>query len=392
VATTRTRSTRSTALARAFPPETSELDARIDEAVADAIVMWRREPIALAGLPERIARIDDRGERDGLYAGWIEALEAINPLYEARFDRWREAATAAGASDVPAAAAAGRDLEALALDVEQLAIGSETVYHAALRRYLALIDIEQGDATLADMWHVVRGAAWSHWFGPRELSRAAADAGRSVAETDGDGWRAAERELAGADAGGATPAAALAELYGGLVGDPTWLERALRLPIGEAASFADFAGLVRLWRLRRALALTQYELRLYRSDNPEIARAYYAGIVGHTTGIIVPEAAYLHDVGTPLSSVAELERSMLAGAMAETVEARFGSAWWSDESARAWLAGIGATTTTGDALAQLGYDALDWRPVLRQIRTRLIGEMSGYGGPNITTRAGTRKV
>ena len=42
--------------------------------------------------------------------------------------------------------------------------------------------------------------------------------------------------------------------------------------------------------------------------------------------------------------------------------------------------------------AELGYDALDWRPVLRQIRTRLIGEMSGYGGPNITTRAGTRKV
>jgi hypothetical protein len=35
---------------------------------------------------------------------------------------------------------------------------------------------------------------------------------------------------------------------------------------------------------------------------------------------------------------------------------------------------------------------LDWRPVLRQIRTLLIGEMSGYGGPNITTRAGTRKV
>jgi hypothetical protein len=49
-------------------------------------------------------------------------------------------------------------------------------------------------------------------------------------------------------------------------------------------------------------------------------------------------------------------------------------------------------SSIADALAYLGYDALDWRPVLRQIRTRLIGEMSGYGGPNITTRAGTRKV
>jgi hypothetical protein len=43
-------------------------------------------------------------------------------------------------------------------------------------------------------------------------------------------------------------------------------------------------------------------------------------------------------------------------------------------------------------VAHLGYNALDWRPVLRQVRTQLIGEMSGYGGPNITTRAGTRKV
>ncbi len=45
-----------------------------------------------------------------------------------------------------------------------------------------------------------------------------------------------------------------------------------------------------------------------------------------------------------------------------------------------------------DVVAHLGYDHLDWRPVLRQIRAQLIGEMSGYGGPNITTRAGTRKV
>jgi hypothetical protein len=43
-------------------------------------------------------------------------------------------------------------------------------------------------------------------------------------------------------------------------------------------------------------------------------------------------------------------------------------------------------------VASLGYDHLDWRPVLRQIRAQLIGEMSGYGGPNITTRAGSRKV
>ena len=58
---------------------------------------------------------------------------------------------------------------------------------------------------------------------------------------------------------------------------------------------------------------------------------------------------------------------------------------------RGWARGQ-EWTCGEDVVAHLGYDHLDWRPVLRQIRAQLIGEMSGYGGPNITTRAGTRKV
>jgi hypothetical protein len=160
----------------------------------------------------------------------------------------------------------------------------------------------------------------------------------------------------------------------------------------EIASFADFVAFVRLWRLRRSLAVAQYELRLYRSDDPALQRAYFSGIVGHTTGVDVPEAAYLHDVGAPFSSVVDLERTMLAGAVASTVEHRFGREWWADDEARALLTDLADSPSNEDALARLGYDGLDWRPVVRQIRTRLIGEMSGYGGPNITTRAGTRKV
>ena len=73
-------------------------------------------------------------------------------------------------------------------------------------------------------------------------------------------------------------------------------------------------------------------------------------------------------------------------------DSQFGPEWWASDEARAFAGQLAEATSTDDVLAQLGYDALDWRPVLRQIRTRLIGEMSGYGGPNITTRAGTRKV
>ena len=104
------------------------------------------------------------------------------------------------------------------------------------------------------------------------------------------------------------------------------------------------------------------------------------------------EAAYLADIGQPFGSVRRLETALLGAMLVEVLEERHGQRWWSEESAVTHLDRVAAATSMADALAELGYDALDWRPVLRQIRTRLIGEMSGYGGPNITTRAGTRKV
>ena len=373
--------------------DTPELDAAIAAAELGAIVVWRGERIPFAALPHRIARTDGRRERDGLYAGWIDALEALNPLYRERHDLWRERAAGPGADDLAVAVAVGIDLEAFALELELLAIKSETEYYAALRRHLALIGIEQGDATLADLWHLERGAAWSQWFGERDLNRAAAEGGRDASETvHGEGWRSGESGLAGSEPGSAPPAAAVAELYGSLVGDPGWLRHALRMAPPEITPFADFVAFVRLRRLRRSVSLVQYEMRLYRTDDEPLQRAYYSGIVGHMIGVNVPDAAYLYDAETPFSSVADLQRTMLAGAMVERLESQFGPEWWAKDEARAFIAGLAEATSIDDVLAQLGYDALDWRPVLRQIRTRLIGEMSGYGGPNITTRAGTRKV
>ena len=352
--------------------------------VPDAIVVWRGERIAAGDLPARIARTDDRFERERLFRAYLDALEAINPRLERRLqDRRPEASDSTF----------GVDPAALAADVERLVLHTETPYYAALRRYLALIDIEQGDGTLADLWHVALGSAWAEWFGDREAARAVAATGRTPAAPSGlTGWLAAERMMRG-DAATTPGAAAVGAAWATLIGSPAWLEAELGMAADQVVPFVDFATFVRLWRLRHAIATLQYELRVAVDADPNLARPYYRGIVGHMTGVLAPEEMYLVAIDDePFASAREIVSELLAASLVDVLENRHGTTWWRDPAAGAFVETMGATTSFGDALAQLGYDALDWRPVLRQIRTRLIGEMSGYGGPNITTRAGTRKV
>jgi len=374
--------------------QTLELDEAIARAESGAVVIWRGEHVPYADVPQRIAAVSNRDERDLYLNAYVQGMEGINPLYEERRERWRSLAAEAGSDVIDAAAEPGVDPRALAVDLERFSVHTETPYFAALRRYLALIDIEQGDGTIADLWHVTRGVGWSQWFGDREVRAAVVAAGRTATGAPSlDGWRAAESLLHGTlDGKDPTVAAAISETYAWLAGDPHWLERELGVTAADVPALTDFVAFVRLWRFRRALAMLHFELRLYREDDSVLLRAYYAGIIGHTTGVAVAEAAYLQDISAPLSSVRRLRVAMLAATLAEALESRIGPAWWREPAAAELIGEMGEASNVEDALARLGYDVLDWKPVLRHIRTRLIGEMSGYGGPNITTRAGTRKV
>jgi hypothetical protein len=376
------------AVARRRRAGTPDLDAAIAEAEAGAIVIWRGERIGFAGLPERIARTDERELRDRLYAAYIDAVEALNPLYQRRLAAWK-----VNGDPVEAAARTGRDPRALATELERLALHTETPYYAALRRYLALIGIEQGDATEADLWHVVRGSEWDGWFATREVDRAVTAAGRAPVDVgDLTGWRAAERRLAAPSALPEAEASVVGRAYATLAGSLEWLVDELNVSADEAVAFVDFATFVRLWRIRRLTGELMLELRLYGEDDPALLREYHRGILSSLTGVAVSEAGYLVGIDSPLASARALEATLLAAMVVEVLEQRHGTRWWHDPAASDLVSRIDHSTDHKDVLAELGYDALDWRPVLRQIRTRLIGEMSGYGGPNITTRAGTRKV
>ena len=144
----------------------ADLTERIEVAEAQAVIIWQGEPIPYRQVPNRAADIANRIARNALYDSYLEAVEAINPLREEKLAAVREAVRGLGYADVPAmvAATAGFDPDALAAEMRLFLAESETVYFAALRRFLAEIDIEQGDASKVDLEHVIRGEGWDRWF------------------------------------------------------------------------------------------------------------------------------------------------------------------------------------------------------------------------------------
>jgi hypothetical protein len=323
------------------------------------------------------------------------------------------------------------------------------VYFAALRRNLAEIDIEQGDASQVDLAHVIRGAQWDRWFDSSRmlsiLEHTLAGMGIDLAAQSGitldveprprksprafcapvhvpndvrlvtqprGGWQdhAALLHEAGHAEHFASVAAGLpvtqrllgdnsitegyGHLFERLVSEPAWVGGVIGMPEADALAFADFGAFWYLHRLRSLSAHLIYELYLHRTDDAALARAQYAGMLSLTLGVTHNPARYLL-VDDGLYVGRYLRSIMFEGSLGAWLRAQHGEAWWTSASAGAALRerwAQGQEWDARDAVAQLGYDHLDWRPVLRQIRTLLIGEMSGYGGPNITTRAGTRKV
>lgn len=429
----------------------ADLTDAVGTAEATAIVIWRGETIPYRALRKRISEISGRSERNALFASYLEAEEAINPLRRRRFDKIGGLARELGYADYVELirTTRGFDPDALGAEIRGFLAESETPYFAALRRYLARIEIEQGDASLADLWYLMRGSGWDHWFDGRRILpvlestlrglgielRGQAGATldvearpnksprpfvavvsapsdvRLVIQPHG-GWDDYGSVLHEAghlehflhvdpklpvslrELGDASVTEGYAMTLERLLAEPAWLVEQLGMPAEHAAAFADFYSLYHLVTLRTQAARHLHELRMHRGGDEALHRATYAGLAGLLTGVREPEERYLA-IDDGMYAASYLRCFMLDAALTDYLAAHHGDAWWRSVAAgetlrRAWWKG--QEWTAEQVVAHLGYDSLDWRPVVRQIRARLIGEMSGYGGPNITTRAGTRKV
>jgi len=430
----------------------ASLSDEIAAAEAQATIIWRAERIPYRAATVRVAQLSNRAERNALMDSYLDAVEAINPLRVERMLGMRAALRELGLDGEAAYASRllGIDVVALAQDLRQFLSDSETVYYAALRRNMAEIDIEQGDGSTADLSYILRGGAWDAWFDRRRLMgvmaatlsglgvdigsqdnltldfesrpgksarafcipvRVPQDVRLGVLPRGGfDDYAATLHELghaehfAHADAGLPVPwrylgdnsvTEGFAMLLHYLPLEPAWVAEQLRMSEADAVAWADFFAFYKLTSMRRYAAKLLYEIRLHSDTAIDEARAYYAGLLGGITGVRTPEQLFLADVDDHFYAAILLRAWMLEGSLAGSLRAGHGEAWWRSTEAGETLRRSWSRGQQWDAervVAHLGYDHLDWRPVLRQIRTRLIGEMSGYGGPNITTRAGTRKV
>ncbi len=430
----------------------AELTEEIAAVEARATLAWQGQPIGYRAAPVLIAELPDRAERNALDAVYQDAVEEINPLRGERVARLHEAATRFGDADYAAlySRIKGIAFDSLSISLQEFLAMSETVYFAALRRYLARIDIEQGDASRADLAHVLRAQIFDPLFPANRLApvvtetlrgigidiarqpnvtldlqprpnktppawcvavRVPGDVRLSVRPTGGDNDYAALLHEAGhlehyAHVDAELPVAmrylgdnSLTEAYAFLLEylmhEPAWLSEHLGVMESETLVYLDFAAFRKLYQLRRYVAKLLYELRLHRGLDLGLARAYYAGVLSFLVGVRYPESAYLADLDDGLYAGQYLRAWMLEGSISTALRTLFGPTWWRTPAAGEHLRERwrqGQRWTAEEVVASLGYDGLDWRPVLRGIRTHLVGEMSGYGGPNITTRAGTRKV
>ena len=431
--------------------EVASLTDAVGTAEATAAVVWRGETIPYRSLRNRISEISGRAERNGLFASYVEAEEALNPLRRERFERVGAVAHDLGYADYVELirTTRGFDPDALGAEIRDFLAESETPHYAALRRFLARIEIEQGDASLADLWYLLRGSGWDNWFDGRRMMGVLESTLRGIG-IDLRGQRGATLDVearpnkaprafvAVVDApsdvrlvvqphGGWEDYGALLHEAGHLehflhvdprlpisqrvlgdwsvtegyamtlerlIAEPAWLTEQLGMPPEHAVAFADFFSLWHLVTARTLAAKHLHELRMRRGGDDALHRATYAGLAGLLVGVREPEARYLL-IDDGMYAASYLRSFMLDAALTDYLVARHGEVWWTSAAAgetlrRAWSRG--QEWNAQQVVAHLGYDSLDWRPVVRQIRAKLVGEMSGYGGPNITTRAGTRKV
>ncbi|RMG08067.1 MAG: hypothetical protein D6731_22520 [Planctomycetota bacterium] len=160
-------------------------------------------------------------------------------------------------------------------------------------------------------------------------------------------------------------------LFKHLLLEPRWLERSLEFT--RSKDYLILAYLERLYDLRLCCGRVIYDVALRERGSAEGMEEFYEEVMREAIGVHSPRELFLHDVRTPLHSVAQLRARLFEPLMTLHLLHYFDDTWWANPRAGPFLRQEwwrGRRFTVEELAKDMGY-ALDSKPLLKLFHKHL---------------------
>ena len=153
-----------------------------------------------------------------------------------------------------------------------------------------------------------------------------------------------------------------------LVHDGAWLHHFLG--VEDPAEYVALVRFHTLYMLRRYAAKLQYELELHGGEDPRSKAKRYADLLTAALGVRYTGEDYLFDVDDGFYCARYLRAWIFEAQLRRHVVAQFGSEWFLQAEAGAYLRGLwaqGQRHSVEELSRQIGFQALDMEPLTAEV-------------------------
>jgi hypothetical protein len=150
-------------------------------------------------------------------------------------------------------------------------------------------------------------------------------------------------------------------LFEGLTLDREWSAAVSGLGGDTLDGYLSLSRFLYLYRLRRQAAQFLYEMELAATDEPSQMAPRYSELLGQATGFRHDPQTYIEDVQRGFWVARQLRAAMLAALLRNALQSRFGSAWFGESAAGAFIGELMSAGQRENAVQlaeQLGEPAL----------------------------------
>lgn len=405
------------------------------QAESTALVEWEGQAHSYRAAPVRMMNLGSQDRRHALYEKWLRVAAGLNGL---RQERHEASVALARELDFPDYVQLWDELGGLHLaDLTEksgrLLSDTEALYHGELRDQLVFAGVDPADAWKVDLGWVFRAPRFDAYFSGKgllpSLFRTLADLGLRLEEQQNIKLDTEYREkktprafcaplgvpedvrLVILPSGGRTDYDTLfheaghAEHFANVdrtqpfayrrLGDnsvteafafllqyltihPKWL--ALHLEMDALTDYLRVSLLNKLYMLRRYATKVLYEQRLHTAAGDETMAEVYAELCSEHLGVRYCPEEYLSDTDDAFYAARYLRAWALEAQLRGYLREEFDEEWFRAPRAGKFLVELwreGQKYTAEELLGFMGYDGLDFAPMVDEIRAALGAERQG---------------